>query len=1062
MLRRAIMTKPTLALTLAVLCAGLVTLPTLAHATDVVRVVSDASGERLQVNGRDTMVFGMNWDYFPIGTNYSYDFWGQPDDFIKGALAREMPLMQAMGVNAMRVYVGIPARWITYVHEQYGIYTILNHPMARYGYTLDGAWIANTDYADPRLRAAVKAEILSIVEAYRETPGLLMWLLGNENNYGLSWTSFEIEALPEGERDTAQARFLYSLFGEITDGIKALDSNHPVAIANGDIQYIDLIAEECKNVDILGTNVYRGISARDLFDVVKERLGIPVVFTEFGCDAFNAKQMCEDQIMQAHYLIGQWEEIYEMSAGKGRAGNCIGGMIFQWSDGWWKYKQEERLDVHDTNASWPNGGYAEDLVPGENNMNEEWWGITAKGYPDINGQYDVYPRAAYYALRQAFTLDPYAPGTDLEKIRTHFGRVYPAVAALEARGNTAAQEASVTSRVRVSGVRLEFETYNTGGRRLSTPDQAGAGAPTQFPAFQGFDHMESFYSDFEAKPTDAITGTLSLNILGSVPTAPIDEIFYENRGRPKTVDGPDGEVTLTDIERIKVYRASISWDDRWFSLEGFYRTGHLHWQYEGDFFGMYRDAYYGENIDIYNGQAPVGLEVAGKKTLTGLKVAYGPELWWGANPSVFVKYTRRLWKWNTTAVYQDDIQAQPKSATSSFAIPVPPTRKLSLQFQGSRGNIAYEMGGIWAGDTKVDQTFQIAEKDGAGYRILQDRVKDSDTFGGKAKVTYQKGRWNWYGQGAVMGLVADGGPTSVPTFTGWRLRDSGSGNQSNILTGVAVQVRDFQISPNFLYQKPIVGPIPGDAPAPGRPRNVIDDPFAVRGNREMAAGELLITYDPTPATWMWAWDNETAEDATFAAAMGYVYRHMPTTQDAANFVAEDGRTVFAFGAAPPARDLWEVWTRIVSRPRQNMRLVANLFIGNAEGNGFDVTGEDRTLNRRIQRAGGHARLAWGQHVFEASSKFNDWGPYDYHRDFNETFPVQLMGDVARTLGTPRWFGFPQTRLGVRGTWRSLDRNSPRYCPGETPDALGNLECDPTLDAENGSEWEIRTYLHFTM
>jgi len=60
------------------------------------RVVKDASGLRLQVDGRDFMVFGMNWDYFPIGTNYDYAFWKQPDDFIEAALAREMPLMKAM------------------------------------------------------------------------------------------------------------------------------------------------------------------------------------------------------------------------------------------------------------------------------------------------------------------------------------------------------------------------------------------------------------------------------------------------------------------------------------------------------------------------------------------------------------------------------------------------------------------------------------------------------------------------------------------------------------------------------------------------------------------------------------------------------------------------------------------------------------------------------------------------------------------------------------------------------------------------------------------------------
>ena len=51
-------------------------------------------------------------------------------------------------------------------------------------------------------------------------------------------------------------------------------------------------------------------------------------------------------------------------------------------------------------------------------------------------------------------------------------------------------------------------------------------------------------------------------------------------------------------------------------------------------------------------------------------------------------------------------------------------------------------------------------------------------------------------------------------------------------------------------------------------RNIIDDPFAVRGNRETIAGELLLTYDPTPGTWMYEWDNDRAEDAKFAMNLG--------------------------------------------------------------------------------------------------------------------------------------------------------------------------------------------------
>ena len=36
------------------------------------------------------MINGMNWDYFPIGTNYSYSLWTQSDETIKAALDAEM------------------------------------------------------------------------------------------------------------------------------------------------------------------------------------------------------------------------------------------------------------------------------------------------------------------------------------------------------------------------------------------------------------------------------------------------------------------------------------------------------------------------------------------------------------------------------------------------------------------------------------------------------------------------------------------------------------------------------------------------------------------------------------------------------------------------------------------------------------------------------------------------------------------------------------------------------------------------------------------------------------
>ena len=50
---------------------------------DKVSVSSNEEGMKLVVNGKDFMINGMNWDYFPIGTNYSYSLWKQPEDFIK-------------------------------------------------------------------------------------------------------------------------------------------------------------------------------------------------------------------------------------------------------------------------------------------------------------------------------------------------------------------------------------------------------------------------------------------------------------------------------------------------------------------------------------------------------------------------------------------------------------------------------------------------------------------------------------------------------------------------------------------------------------------------------------------------------------------------------------------------------------------------------------------------------------------------------------------------------------------------------------------------------------------
>lgn len=994
-----------------------------------VEVRNDPAGSVLLVDGEPFFVRGMNWGYSPIGTNYRYSLWNQDEAFIEEVLRREMPLLRAMGVNAIRQYDDIPPKWVTWIYENYGIRTMVNPLFGRYGISVEGRWVGNVDYANPAHRAAIREATLASVKRYAGTPGVLLWLLGNENNYGLSWTSFEIEALPQGERDAARAKHLYSLFGEVVDAIHQLDTGVPVAICNGDVQYIDLIASEVPNLDVFGTNVYRGKTARDLYDVVKAKLGVPVLYTEFGADAFDAKRGREDGVTQARYVLAQWEDVYAHVHGRG-AGNAVGGFQFQWDDGWWKFRQDENLTVHDTNASWPNRGYPEDYVEGGYNMNEEWFGIAAKGPPDADGHYRLYFRPAYYALGEAWRLDPYAASPD--EVRATFAGIDPAVWLPTYETSLAAGDAATRARAYVRDLRLDLWTFTAQDTR--TED-----APS-------FDHQESLVLDVGVRPTATLEAHAAVSVLGHVATNVIDEISYETRGRALVEAGPDG-LDLSALERVRLYRAGATWDTPLARVTAFHRTGHFHWGYQGDFFGLYREANYGDAIDIYDAEAPSGIEIEGKAALEGLGLAFGPQVYWGANPTVIGRYRRSTGPLTWTVMHQEDIAAQADVA-GSRAIPEPVGRKSALAVEGAAGPVGFELGGVVAGTEDLGDTFfavvEAAPGEsyaGSGYHVLEDTVEWFDTLGAKGRVTFEAGSVRGYVLGTYRGLVADTGPDATTTFTGWGLKDHGVGNVLAGLAGVAVDVGRLQIAPNVLVQKPLVGPLPVVAPewdpatgwyTPGlTPRNIVDDPFVVGANRETVGAELLLVWDPTPGSWFWAWDAAQHEDARFAAALDLIYRHQPTSRDATLGFTEDG-TLFTFASAPPAADVWDATLRVISVPAPDLRILGTLYAGQTQSTGDDA--------RLVLRYGAEAAVWWRATALTVAGRVNDYGPYDYYRTFNLTYPLQGSVDLSTGLNGFR-LPLSGTRLGVRVKGRTHDAFSP------DAETLGE-----------GSEFEAATYL----
>lgn len=378
--------------------------------TDAIEIVKNDDGFRLVVNDKSLLIKGMNWDYYPIGTNYSYNLFDQPDKVIEAALKSEMTMLRDMGVNCIRHYTGIPPRWVTYIYRNYGIYTMINHPLGRYGVSMDDQWISNVDYADEAIRKQLLEEVRKVATEFKDTPGLLLYLLGNENNYGLEWGGPATENIPEIRAGESSVKALYSLFNEASLVIKSVDSYRPVALCNGGIQHLEIIKSECRHIDIFGSNVYRGMSFGDFYTQVQEYLDMPVILTEFGADAFDATLNEEQQREQAKYLLSNWKEIYQNAAGQSGSGNSIGGFTFQFSDGWWKHGQDKNLEIHDVEASWENGGYKFDYIKGKHNMNEEWFGICAKELPDKNGLYKLTPRESYYVLKKVHLFSPYDDG----------------------------------------------------------------------------------------------------------------------------------------------------------------------------------------------------------------------------------------------------------------------------------------------------------------------------------------------------------------------------------------------------------------------------------------------------------------------------------------------------------------------------------------------------------------------------------------------------------------------------------------------------------------------------
>jgi len=1017
-----------------------------AQAADVVTTYKDDSGWKLQVNGEDYYVKGVVWSYSPRNQNYTYNLWGESDDFIRKVLDYEFGLMKAAGINTIRSFAMIPPEWVTYIFKEHGIRTVINPLMGRYGNTIGGEWVANVDYSDELTRSTLKAEMLEYVNQYKNTPGILMFAFGNESNYGLSWSSFEIENLPEGEQDTAKARYLYSLFNEIVTAGKKMAPNLPLTIVNGDIQYIDLIAELMPDLELLGVNAYRGKSFTGLWADVDQKLDLPVLFFEFGSDAFNAREFQEDQVAQATMLRDQWKEMYNKAAGNAEEGNSIGGFVFEWRDEWWKYLQIENLEKQDTNASWSNQGYMFDWAEGKNNMNEEWFGITALGMPNSDGVYTARPRAAYDVLSEIWHMDPYLfKKSAFNQAIDNFNMDYYA---LKGEVRQLKSESQETKK------KLSF----TGGRIAAEMLLKANEVDVTLNGEDGteFSDGQMLFLDFAFEPTDTIEGQFTLNILGNVADTEPLEINYGRRGLPQsviTVDDSTGQpvvstTDVTDRERVEIYDFDMSYRGKDVDINAFYHTPRYHWGYKGDFFGLIRETTDLEGMDIWNAKAPEGIEFIGKNAWEGLTLVAGPEVYWGANPKAVFKYDFKIGKIDLTFIHSEDVARQGESSSATGATERQSRQTTLYAATNLTENIKLELGGIMSANEKIDDIYdRVAKGD-----IIVDQIDSEDTLGFKVKLSFPLFGTKSYVSAHHAGLVADGGATlkdfGVSDPTG--LPYSGLGNKQEYEAGMLMYFGNVMIAPRILYRDNLVHANPFIPPSSGggivnpgiSPRDRDNDPFAVLDNREARSGEVFLTYDPTGATPFYDWDNEWREDAKFAFNIGGTYTEFPTFTDANLFFYEEGGVNASFGEGLPAEEVWTVSTRMVFNPNQRATYIASLIKGFNQSTGNPTGG-----TRDYFELHGKAVLG-GKHIISGYYKKDAWGPYDFHRQFNAVYPEQYEIDYSIRLGNQGGIGSAldetnATQIGIRALYRGYDENS--------------IDLDPELIGD----YQWMTVLYFT-
>lgn len=996
-----------------------------------VQVRRDAKGWRLFDGAKEVEVKGITWSNTPVGENYSYSLWKQDDATVRKVIDYDMPLLKAMGVTAIRSFDDIPPEWVEYIYENYGIYTIINNLLGRYGVTVNGEWKFPTDYSDAATRQALVKMAADTARKYRSTKGILMYMLGNESNYGLEWSGTEIENLPVGDRHRAKAVYLYSVLDEAMAACKDVDPEHPVGIVNGDAQYIDLIAQYCTHMDIFGSNVYRGWKFYDNFyEDVRNTLDKPIVVTECGADAYNALTRQEDQWAQMQYIKSQQQEVYEQAYGKGRNQNILGVFLFEWMDEWWKVYQYKDLDVHNDRATWANSGYSLDYAEGQNNMDEEWFGLCAQSKIKVNGVNKRLPRASYYMMQEVWKMSLY--NATSEEIAHTFAALNEPLFLARGNSNTGNDGTDSLSLARIDSLTVTGEYVSplyVNQLRDNLSDNKDWKTAFKYQNTKG----ETVEPHFRAETMMGIAFSSAENLDAHMTlTARTDEPYTNLGDVPEMYYRTDTPLTGTNagteekrFAYADLYSASFAYDNNSFDLQGFYHSGHGSYETTGDLFAISREAYDLSDADTDGSKSPAGLQLDAKGALKGFSVMAGPELYNDARPQFVSNYWREIDtplafmpSLSVGAVYAEEF-GSPENENFHPFDSFGAGRKASLAAQAVLGGAAVvKLGILHAGSERInaeytpeggDETKKISVIDSlGGYVYAETGVIPYTTL-------FADATWR--------GLVADTNP--APIHGGGFITDSGAGNRMEAKAGATVGMGEFAFQPMVRYRTPLQKAYDRSM--------LMGSPFIVSdGNREQLDLELVVTYDPEGGTYFYSWDNDEAEQAWLAASVSALYTVFAGETDLIPFKSNDvadstnadgtvekNAELWYDSALPEQKNLWQIGGRVVWNPLHNLRVVGTFNAGTV---GAYTGGANGTDHETVTFVNAGLAARYNNLIGKMGIQLNDFGPESWWHNANNTFPLQFALDVAYGFSKPSFLD-NSNRVGLKVVGRTFGDTS---------------------------------------